>query len=147
MNFRFIYDTLHRTLCMSLRQTQIACASQRADRGVCLTHPSPSMRCVAYTSAPAAHRTFSRTFGQSQAYYNRLKVNHPQNLTCRVAVPSSWQCDNTFNCTLQVNGTAQGTEWFFEVAIYIKAYINLQCLWSLFILILFILLVQMPLCT
>ena len=65
---------LHRALCIACsNQTQTAHASLNADTGVSRVYASPTPPSV-YTFALATHRTFSRTAGQSQAYYYQSKV-------------------------------------------------------------------------
>ena len=94
-------DTVIRLIVKTTAQSVRTSASQKIDNSPhrCMRAPTPPPPWDVYTLSPADQRTFSRTAGQSQAYYNRLKlrlwtydVSHLHNLTCTVAAPSAWQC-------------------------------------------------------
>ena len=70
-----VENVIHRALCIVSRQTKTARVSQKADglphrRMLTLTPPPPL---DVYTLSPAYQNTFSKTAGQSQAYYYMLE--------------------------------------------------------------------------
>ena len=69
------HSIVHRALCTISRQTQTARVSQKADslpQGRTLTL-TPLHQWDVYTLSPAYQDTFSKTAGQSQAYYYMLE--------------------------------------------------------------------------
>ena len=86
------HSIVHRALCTISRQTQTARVSQKADGLPQRRTQTPLHQWDVYTLSPAYQDTFSKTAGQSQAYYYMLEfrvgqsVSHLQILTCEVAV-------------------------------------------------------------
>ena len=94
--------TRHRALCSLFQQdtesTRVSKCRQLPTQMFVYTHPSPS---IIYS--PADQVTFSRNAGQSQVYYNTLKLRvgdinydlrYLETLTCGVAVPNVLQCSH-----------------------------------------------------